>query len=194
MYDYHGSKVIGHEGGTDGMLTRIFLVPEENLGIVMLSNSLSAITIGLEYYILDQYFEGESYDWCGIYHRSAMSYLEHKQSEWKQYLEGADRSIKPSLRLKDYEGMYSCEMYGKVEIRRERGELLLDFLPSDRMEGRLQAFSGDTFLIELNDFPALPQGRVWFDIGSGRKIRSLEIDIPNPDFDFGELKLKPQGE
>jgi CubicO group peptidase (beta-lactamase class C family) len=190
LYDYHGWKVIGHEGGTDGMLSRLVMVPEENFGFVILSNSISGITTALEYYILDQYEQGKSYDWSKLFLKDFIAYQEDTRREWVEYLESADRSVKPSLELPGYEGIYGCDLYGNVEVRSEGGGLVLDFLPSDRMEGDLEHFSGDTFLIRLRNMPSLPQGTVKFYLDAGGKASQIRVEIPSPDFDFTELELK----
>lgn len=39
VYDYHGRKIINHSGGLDGMLSYTVLIPEENTGFVILTNS-----------------------------------------------------------------------------------------------------------------------------------------------------------
>jgi CubicO group peptidase (beta-lactamase class C family) len=41
VYDYHGRKVIDHSGGLDGMLSYTVLIPEENAGLVVLTNNES---------------------------------------------------------------------------------------------------------------------------------------------------------
>jgi len=36
LRDYHGRKLVGHTGGVAGFVSRVMLVPEENLGVVVL--------------------------------------------------------------------------------------------------------------------------------------------------------------
>jgi len=190
LYDYHGWKVIAHEGGTDGMLTRLVIVPEENFGFVILTNSVNAITMGLENVILDKYYNGEGYDWCSILLDNYISYKEGKDKDWETYLESADRTKKHTKKLKDYQGKYGGDLYGEVEVKLEKGGLVLDFLPSDRLIGDLELFSRDTFLIKLREMPFLPQGTVKFYLDENGEVGELVVDIPNPDFDFTELELK----
>jgi hypothetical protein len=201
LYDYHGCKVIGHEGGTDGMLTRIVMVPDEDFGFVILTNSISALPMALEYYILDQYFQGKSYDWSAILFENSLNYQEGIKKAWADYLASTDRSLSPSLDLSGYCGTYSCKLYGDVEVSRGEGnptgeggphkeKLILDFLPSQRLIGDLSVFSRDTFLIDLRDNEFFPQGTVKFYLDENGRAERLEVDIPNPDFDFTELKLK----
>src|SRR5690606_15891117 len=44
LNDFHGRKIVAHGGGHEGMNSRTVLVPEESLGIVILTNSMSSIT------------------------------------------------------------------------------------------------------------------------------------------------------
>lgn len=190
LYDYHGCKIIGHEGGTDGMLARMVIVPEEDFGFVVLTNSINALTAALEYYILDHYFEGHSRDWSALFLKSYLTYLESKQAEWEEYLASADRNVKPSKDLPEYTGIYGCDIYGNVKVSLENKRLVLDFLPSNALIGDLQHLSKDTFLIDLRKMPAMPQGTVKFFINESGMVSRLGIDIPSPDFDFSELELK----
>ena len=190
FYDYHGWKVIAHEGGTHGMLNRLVIVPDENFGFVILTNSINALTVGLEYYILDQYYQGKSYDWCSIYLKNSLMGLEHIRNSWEEYLSGADRSVKPTLKLEEYSGVYGGDLYGNVEVELDKGKLTLDFLPAPGLTGDLETFSGDTFLIKVRDKPFLPQGTVKFYLDEEGDVRELIVDIPSPDFDFTELELK----
>src|SRR5580698_9647211 len=39
LHDYHGRKLVGHTGGVAGFVSRVMLVPDENLGVVVLTNA-----------------------------------------------------------------------------------------------------------------------------------------------------------
>ena len=39
LRDYHGRKLVGHTGGVAGFVSRVTMVPEENLGVVILTNA-----------------------------------------------------------------------------------------------------------------------------------------------------------
>ena len=43
LSNYHGKKIIGHSGGYDGMISYTCLVPEEDLGFVILTNKNSSL-------------------------------------------------------------------------------------------------------------------------------------------------------
>ena len=190
LLDYHGCKVIGHGGSSDGMLSRVTIIPEENLGFVILSNSISALPASLSYYILDKYFTGSSDDWSGLYLQNSLQNMKMEREKWDEYKSSADPDITPSLRLKEYCGVYGGDLYGKAEVLLHKGHLVLDFLPSPKLIGDLSILEGDTFLIKLRDNPFLPEGTVKFLLDESGRISELLVDIPNPDFDFTELEFK----
>ncbi len=53
LSDYKGVKVVGHGGGYDGMYSQVVMVPEQKLGIVVLTNSMTSISNMLAYRALD---------------------------------------------------------------------------------------------------------------------------------------------
>jgi CubicO group peptidase (beta-lactamase class C family) len=190
LYDYHGCKVMGHGGGSDGMISRVTIIPEENLGFVILTNSINALPVSLTFYILDKYFTGKSYDWSGLYLQNSLQNIKMEKEKWLEYKLSADPDVGPSLSLQEYCGVYGGELYGNVEVLLHQGDLVLDFLPSPKMIGDLSILEGDTFLIRLRDNPSLPEGIVRFLLDESGNVGELMVDIPNPDFDFTELELK----
>lgn len=64
LNDFHGRKVVAHGGGHEGMNSRTVLVPEESLGIVILTNSMSSITGPLANYTIEQFLQiKDGRDW-----------------------------------------------------------------------------------------------------------------------------------
>ena len=139
------------------------------------------------------FFQGKSYDWSRLFLEDFLAYRDELRKEWTGYLESADTTVKPSLDPEGYSGLYGCELYGNVEVSKVGGGLLLDFLPTERMAGMLERFSGDTFLIRLDEFPALPQGTVKFFLDERGRASRMQVDIQSPDFDFTELELRKLG-
>ena len=61
--DYRGHKVVTHTGGLAGMASRTTLIPDQRLGIVMLTNGESSIYEALTYKLLDHFFRAPPTDW-----------------------------------------------------------------------------------------------------------------------------------
>ncbi len=96
----------------------------------------------------------------------------------------------PTLKLKDYTGIYEDKMYGKAEIILEKGQLQLTLLPSKNLfASTMEHWQNNTFRIEFND-PFLPEGFVTFIIDRSTGVEHFTIDLENPDFHFYKLKFK----
>ncbi|HJS12200.1 FAD-dependent oxidoreductase [Sphingopyxis sp.] len=65
--DYHGTKLVYHGGGTLGAVAQLTLVPQKNIGFIILTNSEeSGFLRAAELLLLDHYLGRESPDWVGL--------------------------------------------------------------------------------------------------------------------------------
>jgi CubicO group peptidase (beta-lactamase class C family) len=191
LSNFRGRKIVAHGGGYDGMISRTVLVPSEGIGIVILTNNINFLPYALEYQILDELFgekNGENYGKLFLEYKKqgAEDDLKSKEEEAKSRI--VDTS--PSLPLSDYAGTYTDEMYGDVEVRLIGDQLAFQFVPTSIFRGTLRHWHYDTFQLNWGTQMMLPSGKVQFGFGSDGKIKSMDIDVPNPDFDFTELKFK----
>lgn len=188
-FDYRGMQIIEHGGGADGMISITCIVPEAELGFVVLTNSINYLPSALMYYILDMYAGAEPKDWSSTY----LNFYMRRYVEEKQRMEKAEadrnKNSKPSLPLEAYTGTYGGDLYGDAEISLENGKLVMDFLPSPLFVGDLSHWQYNSFKIVLRDRPNLPPGTVNFIIEPDGTVSELRVDIPNPDFDFTELEF-----
>ncbi|MDT8309320.1 MAG: serine hydrolase, partial [Bacteroidales bacterium] len=190
VFNYHGAKIVGHNGGYDGMISQMILIPEKNIGFVILTNKNSSLYYPLMYKLLDEILVGkQTYDWSGLFLDFQERQKEHDASTAQ---DSADllSSGKPSLPNDAFVGSYTCKMYGDVLIKEDESEgLVMEMVPAPLFTGTLTHKHLNTFIIKLDNFPSLPEGTIHFIINKEGKVREMEIDIPNPDFDFTELHL-----
>lgn len=189
VYDYYGHQVIGHGGGSDGMISKVVLVPDQQFGFVVLTNSINWLPSALTYWILDAYLGQPTKD----YAREYLDYKnEREQTEAQAYRDARAKrkpDAKPSLALEQYAGSYHSELYGEVQVRHHKGALSVHFMPAPDLVGDLSHWEHNSFEIRLRHTPLLPHGRVNFELGFDGRPRQLYISIPNPDFYFEELVL-----
>jgi CubicO group peptidase (beta-lactamase class C family) len=190
IYDLRGTKIINHGGGSDGMISKVTLVPGENFGFVILTNSINWLPSALANSILDDYFGLETSDYSA-------NYLQYKsESEQKEAAnyQAAKLALNPKAvathPLEAFVGTYSGDLYGEVKVFLENGHLVADFVPAPNLIGDLTHWEYNTFEINLRHTPLLPRGKVNFVLDMDGKPDELKIDIPNPDFFFTELILK----
>lgn len=191
LMDYNGYKVIGHNGGYDGMISQTFFVPEANLGFVIMTNALSTLYYPLYYHTLDELLGVEKKrnwndDLLKVIRRNEERQKEQiKSQEAKRVL-----NTKPSLSLDQYAGIYGGKVYDTVKIAVKNNILELQFGRSPDFFAHLEHWQYETFQIEFKAFPSLPKGYVTFEINRNGEVSEMEIFLDNPDFDFTELDLK----
>lgn len=190
LMEYGGYKVVSHGGGYDGMISKTMMVPELNLGFVILTNNINSLPSCLAFEILDEFCRvQEKKDWTGMF-LGFKKDDEKGAAEQKAAAEAARaKNTKPSLELKNYCGTYRSEMYGDVEVREENGTLSIDFKPTALFKGTLTHWHYDTFQLNWTTKMMLPSGQVTFVLDASGQPMEMRVVVDNPDFDFTELKL-----
>lgn len=198
LADYQGRKTVGHGGGYDGMYSQVMMIPEENLGIVVLTNSMTSIATPITYTIADIYLGIDSTDWS---QESLKSFRESREAFDKRVKDATTSVVDkqdpaaigatPGHRLEDYTGKFRCEMYGDATVELVDGGLVLKLLPSSQLVADLMHLHYDTFLVTWKEDFA------WFDSGTANfvsddkgVVQRIELNIPNDDIFFEELDLR----
>ena len=152
LRDYHGRKLVGHTGGVGGFVSRVMLVPEENLGVVVLTNAEEGGAFdSILYHVLDHYFHLPPTDWIAGF-KAVKDQEEKEAAETMKKAEGARAAnSKPSLPLEKYAGVYNDPWYGPITIRTENGGLVMSFDHTPAMIGDLQHWQYDTFKAHWRD-------------------------------------------
>ena len=192
LSDYRGRKVVTHSGGLDGMTSRVALMPEENLGVVVLTNSETPLQSFLWYKVFDVFLGAPPRDWSAEYMARARAAREREEAEAKKAEAARVPDTRPSLPLQAYAGTYGGPMYGDAKVTEENGRLVVRLLPSPNYVGDLEHWHFDTFRIKWRESVVYPYPRGWvsFTLSQKGEVDEMKIDVPNPDFDFKELEFK----
>lgn len=190
LFDYEGRKIIQHGGGLPGFHSKVVLVPEDNLGFVIIANQISGLVESVYKKILDFYLSDSETDWAQLYRNSE---LERKKREVETMAEKEAKRLndtKPSLSLSDYTGTYEDTMYGQAKIELSGNILSLTLMPAETLFfSEMEHWENDSFRIKFND-PFLPDGFVNFHLSDENQVISFTIDLKNPDFHFYKLNFK----
>jgi CubicO group peptidase (beta-lactamase class C family) len=190
LMDYSGRKIIEHGGGLPGVHTRVTIVPEDSLGIVILTNELSGLVNPLRMKILDLFLNDKEVDYVTEGIEAVKKYLEEVETKRNERYASRIKGTSPSFTLSEYAGTYEDKMYGKVVIEGDKRGIKLTMLPTKELfTSELEHWHFNTFRIKFND-PFLPYGFVTFTLNADGKITGFTIDLPNPDFHFENLNFK----
>jgi CubicO group peptidase (beta-lactamase class C family) len=197
LRDYHGRKLVGHTGGVAGFVSRVMLAPEENLGVVVLTNAEEDGAFdSILYHVLDHYFNLPPTDWIAAY-KAVKDKEEKDAAETMKKAEGARAAdSKPSLPLEKYAGVYNDAWYGPITIRMENGGLVISFDHTPTMIGDLQPWQFDTFKAHWRT-RTIEDAFVTFSLNPDGTLDSARMAAVSPladfSFDYQDLLLKPAG-
>ena len=189
LSDYCGRKVVEHGGAIDGMRAQVAMIPEEKLGLVVLSNmNGSGLPTALMYRIFDSFLATPSRDWSADL-RKTMKTLEDagKAAEKKQEAERV-ANTNPSVALDKYAGTYRNELYGDVKVIHEAGKLSMGYGPA--FTGDLSHWHYDTFRAR---FFAAGDAKVFvtFALNAQGKLDTLTLGLPGmADYPFKRVPEK----
>ena len=195
LRDYHGRKLVGHTGGVGGFVSRVMLVPEENLGVIVLTNAEEDGAFdSILYHLLDHYFHLPPTDWIAGY-KTLKDTEEKDATETMKKAEGSrDVNSNPSLPLEKYAGVYKDAWYGPITVRMENGRLVMTFDHTPTMIGDLQHWQHDTFKAHWR-VRTIEDAFVTFSLNPDGTIDSAKMAAVSPladfSFDYQDLLLKP---
>ncbi|MCA8949239.1 MAG: serine hydrolase [Planctomycetes bacterium] len=186
-----GNKVVEHDGGMPGFLSKLSLMPAERFGFVVLNNGNDGVVNeGIKRAIYAARAGGDGFAELDRFAEIAKRIARRDASEVArreaQRLEGT----KPRLPLADYTGRYEDETYGPAEVTLDGDALHVVLLPSRRrLHGTMSHWHDDTFRVDFPD-RFLPFALFRFDFDFAGKVAGFRIDCPIADFDFGALDFR----
>jgi CubicO group peptidase (beta-lactamase class C family) len=195
LRDYHGRKLVGHTGGVGGFVSRVMLVPDENLGVVILTNAEETGAFdAILYHVLDHYLHIPATDWITGF-KALKDQDENDAAETMKKAEGTRAgNSQPSLPLEKYAGTYSDAWYGPITIRIENGGLVIRFDHTPGMIGDLQHWQYETFKAHWRT-RTIEDAFVTFSLNPDGAIDSARMEAVSPladfSFDYQDLLLKP---
>lgn len=174
LSDYRGRKVVEHGGAIDGMRAEVAMMPEEKLGIVILTNLHgSVLPQPLMYRIFDAFLGGPQRDWSAEILKVFKVLEEQGKAVEKKAESDRVKGTSPSLALEKYAGDYQSEMYGGAKVAFENGKLVARFGPN--FTGDLEHWNYDTFRVMWRD---RMEGKAFvnFRLNTQGKVEGMNIE------------------
>jgi len=124
MHSYHGHEIIEHGGQTDGMRSAGAMLPDQKLGVIVLTNEVdNLLAPALVYRIFDAFLALPAQDWSQTFQRAA-----RESGGGSGAAPARVTATKPTLELGRYAGTYRHDFYGDAVVRVENGGLELRLL------------------------------------------------------------------
>lgn len=197
LTDVKGYKEVNHTGGIDGMVTKVTMLPEMKLAIIVLTNQTSGAAFSaVTNQIKDAYLGISGRDWVKTYADLVKASNEGadkvttevwKQVELKKH-DGTKTDIAP------FTGTYHDNWLGDVFITLKDGQLWFNAKRSPKLTGPMLPYKGNTFVVKwtYRSFEADAFAMFSFDENgkpSGMKMKPVS-PLTDFSFDFQDLDFK----
>ncbi|MEM7110502.1 MAG: serine hydrolase domain-containing protein, partial [Bacteroidota bacterium] len=97
LQDYYGRMIVSHGGGYDGMYSRLAMIPDERLVVVVLTNSMSGISAPLIYAVFNLFIAEDQRDWLADFY-----FPQEEDQRIIKLKENRKTGTKPSADQSDY--------------------------------------------------------------------------------------------
>ena len=163
LQDYHGKYVVHHGGNIDGMTALVAFMPDENLGVVALTNMNGSPLPNLVVFdVFDRYLGRPSKDRV----TEIVKARERQAARARQMeAEAESKRVKgtsPSLPLEKYAGAYADSANGTMKVAVENGKLVVRY--GSQFTGDLEHWHFDTFRVSWRDNVVVPGAFISFTI------------------------------
>jgi CubicO group peptidase (beta-lactamase class C family) len=177
--DYNGRQVYWHTGGAFGHVTNVCFIPEEKLGITILTNNDNQNFFeALRYQLLDAYL--------------GVGYTDRSKFQWGFYVQGkkevdeqvqalktrVEKKLVLDIPLDDFTGEYVNTVYGKITISKADNKLICRFQHHPDLIGYMDYMDGNEFRVTYSNigygiYPAK------FTVKDGKAVA---VEIKSNDF------------
>ncbi len=176
LQEYSGKKIVSHTGGVNGYVTSVTILPELNLGVIVLTNTdANNFYEGLKWEIIDAYLGLAYRNYSKVYLGFMTSQETQKQKELKAKRDTIASSPKTGLPLTAYTGNYVHDIYGKMTIALENSKLIMRFEHHKGRHGTLEPLGGNRFLCTYSE-PLYGVKVLPFTVENG-KVKSLTVRV-----------------
>ena len=174
--EYERRTIISHTGGVTGYLSSVTLVPDENLGIAILTNSIrNSLFVALRDEITDAFLDLPYRDYAGFYYNADHSETLARQKSVSQLEDSAAMIIAPELPLSKYTGDYTNDVYGKMSVVLEEGELHMKFSHHHSFYAILHPLGKNRFFAVFTD-PEFENAVFPFVVSDG-EVQSVTVKV-----------------
>jgi CubicO group peptidase (beta-lactamase class C family) len=175
LQDYRGKLIVHHGGNVDGFTALVAMMPEEKMGVVVLTNmNGTGLPMPLVMKMFDLQLNAPARDWAGDAWKRLEAGRARAAQAQQRALAARVPNTKPSLPLSAYAGAYSDSLYGDLSVREENGKLALSFGPN--WNGVLEHWHFDSFRVKF-DTPVLPAVPVTFRLNAAGKVDAVDLDM-----------------
>jgi hypothetical protein len=199
LNDLKGYKQVSHTGGLEGIVTQVTLLPELNLGIVVLTNQQSgAAFTSITNTIKDSYLGIKSEDYVTIYSNKVKASEDSADKVTDEVWALVAKNKKDNIKIdsNNYVGTYKDNWLGEIVISEKKGKLLFACKRSPQLSGELSFYKDKNLVVKWNNPYFQADAHLFFEFNKDGKAVTIKMkpisELTDFSYDFQDLDFKRQ--
>jgi hypothetical protein len=194
LSDVKGYKQVTHTGGLEGIVTQVTLIPELNLGIIVLTNQQSGAAFrAITNTIKDSYLGIQSEDYVTNY---SASLKENEASADKVTDEvwatiAKNKKDKIKIDFKSFTGTYKDNWFGEIILSEEKGRLYFASKRSPQLAGEVFFYKDTNYVVKWDNAYFHADAHLFFECDATGKAIRLTMkpisELTDFSYDFQDL-------
>jgi CubicO group peptidase (beta-lactamase class C family) len=174
LTSYRGHYLVHHGGNIDGFSALVTFLPQDNIGMVILTNQNgSPVPTVVSYNVYDRLLGLDQVEWTArMKDQQAKAKAASEDAKKKGYTP-QHKGTRPSHELAEYAGEYQHPAYGTAKVGLENGALTFSF---NQLGGKMEHFHYDVF--EVAEIPQDPFSKMKVSFHSGLQGDVDSLSLP----------------
>lgn len=171
---YKGMRIARHGGASDGMNTNFVIIPEKQLGIIVMTNTFNWFMHAVANTIMDMYVDDRDTDWHQLYLERYQNRYEEVMAQRNEIEQARESGTQPTAEPHQLTGAYYDDLYADIEIVQANDEFYIKFWDDDTLIADLEHWHHDTWRAYWRN-PAQREKFVEFIFDEDGNVTSLDI-------------------
>jgi CubicO group peptidase (beta-lactamase class C family) len=197
LSDVKGYKQATHTGGLEGIVTQVTLIPELNLGIVVLTNQQSGSAFNsITNTIKDSYLGIKSEDYVTNYSNRIKARKEttDKVTDEVWALVAKNKKDNVKIDFNNYVGTYKDNWLGEIVISEKKGKLFFASKRSPQLSGELFLYKDKNLVVKWDNAYFQADAHLFIEFDNNGKAIGIKMkpisELTDFSYDFQDLDFK----
>ena len=196
LSDVKGYKQVTHTGGLEGIVTQVTMIPELNLGIVVLTNQQSGAAFSaITNTIKNSYLNIEYKDYVAFFSKREKDNIAEADKTTEEVWATISKNQKDKVEFESKKiiGAYKDAWFGKITISEKEGKLFFNSERSPQLGGEILFYKENIYAVKWNTRSFNADAFITFSSNySNIKMKAIssltDFSYDFHDLDFNRLK------
>ncbi|MEN8155431.1 MAG: serine hydrolase [Bacteroidota bacterium] len=187
LSDMNGKMSVSHTGDLSGMLSKTIMIPDLELGVVVLTNSYyggAGVFRAISQTIVDSYLGMEPFDWTSYHLERHKKRTGHANQVVERVWETVETGNHDHIDIDNYLGVYEDPWFGKADVWLKEGQPWFTSRRSPKLSGPMYHYKANAFAIKWDIRELDADAFALFSLDEEGKAMQITMKGISPDIDF----------